>query len=307
MSNDTENQAIETEGNDASIDEATQQFLSLDDDGEQPNPKNRENDEESEQSDYDEEMRVLRAADDNAQVEILGEVRTAKEWREGFLRQDDYTRKTQEVSQYRQEMAQQQKALETERAKYATELGLITRQAQQELKKFENVDWRYMAQVNPADYVKYKEEFNQAQLTVQQLEAQAEGLFQSVYEKEQAEIQEKAQHCVTVLSEVFENWSDEAYYDLVEYGTSMGMDQNFLLNATDPGVFVMLFKAQSADSERNFKQKINQSNQGSRNKGITMSGTGKMVGGGNKQTQARQKFQKSGSIEDATSVFEDLI
>lgn len=241
---------------------------------------------------------------ENSLVEILGEKRPAKEWKDGFLRQDDYTRKAQELAQKRAYIDQEMQIVTESRKKYAAGLGLLTHEAEQELKQYDGVDWAYMAQVNQEDYIKYRSKFEAAQERVFKLQDESEEFFNSVTEQDKIRSQQSAVECIKTLKSVFSNWNSEAYYGLIEYGASIGMNKNQLLNSTDPGVFIMLHKARQFDKTKQIRNKLtNQKQKPSR----VLSGRGIKVQSGNKKTQAMANFQKSGTLDDAVSVFENMV
>jgi len=237
-------------------------------------------------------------------VEILGEKRAAKEWKDGFLRQDDYTRKAQALAQQRSFLEQEMAIVTDSRKKYAAGLGLLTEEAERNLKQFEGVDWAYMASVNPEDYIKYRSQHDAARDRIAQLQKKSEDFFNSITEHDKVLVEKKAVDCVNKLKSVFSNWNKDAYYGLIEYGTSIGMNQDELLNNTDPGVFIMLHKARQFDKTKEIKNKITNQKQTT---GKVLSGKGTRITPTNKKTQDMERFKKSGSLEDAVSVFETMI
>lgn len=290
------------------LEDSAQQFEELIDQEEQVAQPETDEDETTEDDDLklsDEESEEPDSqSPEQSLVEILGEKKPAKEWKEGFLRQDDYTRKAQALAQQRAYLDQEMAHVTDSRKKYAAGLGLLTHEAENNLKQFEGVDWAYMAQVNQEDYIKFKSQYDVAKEKLAHLQQKSEEFFNSVTEHDKVLVQKKAVDCVNVLKNVFSNWNKDAYYGLIEYGTSIGMDQNALLNNTDPGVFIMLHKARQHDKGKQLTNKLkNQKQTGSR----VLSGKGQRINSGNKQQQVKAKLQQTGSLEDAVSVFESMV
>lgn len=109
---------------------------------------------------------------ETAEIEIDGKKYTVPKELEGhFLRQSDYTRKTQELAEQRKLFEAGQEAIKQakEADEQATELRSDLRYVDKQLKQYQNVDWARFAAQAPADAQAAMMQFNQLQIARSQL------------------------------------------------------------------------------------------------------------------------------------------
>jgi len=189
--------------------------------------------------------------DEGDTVEYEGQqYKVPKELKDAFLRQSDYTTKTQEV-------AEQRKALETDRESFQEALQLQTAHTEsytqlgvidQQLAQYNEIDWTTWSQTDP----------NAAQQAQIQLGALREQRQQAVDKLQslQAQTQQKAR---TETARVVEqnrakvekavpNWSDETEKAVFNFGIKSGLSQSQLANTNyDPVLIEILNKARLFD------------------------------------------------------------
>jgi hypothetical protein len=236
-------------------------------------------------------------------IEIAGEKKTAKEWKEAQMRHSDYTKKTQMVAQEKKELESIKQQTSQMREHYAASLGLITKAAQDDVNQFEGVDWQYMAETNPQDYIKYKAAYDMSRERLQKVNNEATSFFNAVDVESRKGIEQKAMQCIDELRGTFKNWNNETYYNLVEYGMESGMDRDLLLNCTDPGVFKALYKARMYDKGKTVKTEPKAGlspstvNSGRNAKGQYVA----------KKGSALDKLRKTGHRSDGVDAFKELL
>jgi len=235
-------------------------------------------------------------------IEIAGEKRTAKEWKESQMRHSDYTKKTQQVAEERKNLESIKGQTNQMREQYAASLGLITKAAQDDVQQFEGVDWQYMAETNPNDYIKYKAAYDMSRERLSKVNNEAASFFQAVDVESKKGVQQKAYHCIEELRGTFKNWNNDTYYNLVEYGMQTGMDRQLLLNCTDPGVFKALYKARMYDKGKTVKTEPKAGLSPTQVRS-GRNAKGQYVG---KQSNALERLKQSGSKEDGTAAFMEL-
>ena len=93
-----------------------------------------------------------------------------EELQQGYSRQSDYTKKTQELSEERRtidaERAEYQNGLNqlmAQRQQYEQALGQLGQQLSQNMSKFQNVDWQRLKNEDPLEYVTKRDEFREEQ------------------------------------------------------------------------------------------------------------------------------------------------
>jgi len=160
---------------------------------------------EGEDQDQSQENDILAAT-----VEVDGEEITVEEARNGYLRQRDYTRKTQALAEKAKEVSAVQSELDRERAQYAELLPQIAQQIQQSVEA--EPDWDTLYDTDPALAAKAERQWRKQleqkqqqlqavhaeQQRMQQLEQQRAAQMQSRFVEEQRQI----------LPDVIPEWRD---------------------------------------------------------------------------------------------------
>lgn len=172
---------------------------------------------EAEASDLDDEDETYEDDDTSqdfdimaAQVEVNGEEKTVEELKSGYLRQQDYTRKTQALSEEKKAFSEVTAAVEQERAQYAEALPMLAQQIQQSVEQ--EPDWDTLYDTDPALAAKAERQWRKQleqkqqqlqavhaeQQRMQQLEQQRVAQMQSRFVEEQRQI----------LPDVIPEWRD---------------------------------------------------------------------------------------------------
>lgn len=179
---------------------------------------------------------------DDAKVTLPdGTEMTGQEVRLAMMREADYRRKTQALSE-------QRGTLEKTVQELSFHLGTMRQQAQGELQKFANTDWPSLFQQNPQEYQTQRLRYEQAQQRWQ-MQQQAEQDFLGKLEQVQArEKAQRAEEATRYLAEHYPNgWNDGEYNALMEYAVGQGWNRQAVATWDDPLVFLMLRKARAFD------------------------------------------------------------
>jgi hypothetical protein len=169
--------------------------------------------------------------------------------RGAFLRQADYTRKTQELAEHRRTAEAERRAL----ADQSRALGQASRDQialaalDQQIDDFQAVDWQAYADQNPKDAEALWDRFQGLIETRDQLayavrHHEERGRLQAA--REAAE--QMAETGRTLQSEI-EGWSPEIAHKLVEYAQAFGVTIEELSQMADPRLWKLLHKAYRAD------------------------------------------------------------
>jgi hypothetical protein len=224
-------------------------------------------------------------------IEIDGENISVDEIKLGYMRQADYTKKTQAV-------AEQRKAAEDQTANYESTLNALLTAAGADLSRFDNVNWEQAAVENPDQYKQAKAMFEQTKQTHDFIRAQAQEHQQRAEAQQQAAMKESAKESLTVLKSTIPNWNNDLYYSIGEYAQeSMGITAEEFNGIHDHRSITALYKAMQFDRAKTETQKKVKATPKK-----TLSGKKaepKDLGKKDNYRKARDRLKKSGSMEDA--------
>jgi len=224
-------------------------------------------------------------------IEVDGEKLSVDEIKLGYMRQADYTKKTQAV-------AEQRKAAEEQTANYESTLNALLTASGADLSRFDNVNWEQAAVENPDQYKQAKAMYEQTKQTHDFIRAQAKEHQQRAEAQQQAAMKESAKESLTVLKSTIPNWNNDLYYSIGEYATgSLGVTTEEFNEVHDHRMITALYKAMQFDKAKTETQKKVKATPKK-----TLSGKKaepKDLGKKDNYRKARDRLKKSGSMEDA--------
>ena len=238
-----------------------------------------------------------------------------EELRNGYSRQSDYTRKTQEIAEERkkmeeavQVMLQQQQENHQVREQYINQIGQFINQGMHGLRKFAGVDWARLKEEDPIEYVTRRDEFREEQDKIRHAQAQQQHAIQQQgqqFEQAKAELI----HAETAkLAEAIPEWSDpEARSELAGklrgYASNLGFQKEEVDNLVDNRSVQVLLKAMKYDEIMSAKPKRLR---GKSNRVKPGSGKGTKASR-EKRTAKMTSLKQTGDVKTAASLIEDLL
>lgn len=241
---------------------------------------------------------------DGKEVEI-----PLKEAINGYQRQADYTKKTQEVATERKEVEAERERIQAERNHYAQNLNRIQAQLESGLQEQQQIDWQKLIDENPQEYLKQTHLAQSRQAQLQQVYAEQQKLAAITQaEAQQRHVSFLQQQQEELLAKL-PDWRDEAKAKaekiaLREYLLSQGYKEQDVAAVADHKAVLMARKAMLYD------QMISKANAAAKKVAsvprIEKPGTG-VNPGIDKRGAAYQRLGKSGSIDDAAAVFASLL
>ena len=241
---------------------------------------------------------------DGKEVEI-----PLKEALNGYQRQADYTKKTQEVSNERREVEAEKARVQQERAHYAQNLQRLQVEVENSLQQQQQIDWQRLIDENPQEALRQQHLFQERQAKLQQVYSEQQRLAAI----NQAEAQERhasfLQQQQAELLAKLPDWKDEAKAKaektaLKEYLLASGYESKDVDAVSDHRAVLMARKAMLYDQMISKAQVAAKKVQSVPK--IEKPGTG-MNPGLDKRGSAFQRLGKSGSIDDAAAVFASLL
>mgnify|MGYP003654206814 FL=1 len=233
---------------------------------------------------------------------------TLDELQSGYSRQQDYTRKTQELSQQRKSIEEQQAELAQKDAIYAQLLPQLEASINGELEN--EPDWAALYESDPIGYVREKDVWEDKRKKLDAAKAENQRLQNEATQKQQEQIQKFVEYGNQQLTEKIPHWSNAeksqkeksaiTNYAIKDLGftaqeINQVIDYRVLLGLRDG----MLYRKQVAASKKKPTQKATSrlARPGTSNKPKTMTAVKK----------AQMKLAKSGKVQDAAKVFEQFI
>lgn len=229
------------------------------------------------------------------------------EVKRGFLRQQDYTRKTQETAELR-------KTVESERGAYLAEKKQISERLtpliQQAIAIIENpstqAELNELRQLDPGAYAVKMMEMQQKQQTLQRLEFEQRQIHEAAareeaerYHQERAKTAEESRRILIETIPAFKKDFNAAYHSLGEYVLSQGISSERWDNTVEHPDVIMCWKAQQYD---NATRKTHATGDQLRKAPQPLRpGAAKPAGHAQARSirEATEKAHASGSIEDA--------
>ena len=159
---------------------------------------------DEEQTDVEEEAQqpqTFTVKVDGQEVEV-----TQEELINGYSRQQDYTRKTQELSQQRKTIEQQQAELAQRDAIYSQLLPKMEAQLKGELAN--EPDWNALYEDDPVGYVREKQLWDEKKEKLNAVNAEQQRLQQEALAKQQKQIAEFVEYGNQKLLEIIPEWQN---------------------------------------------------------------------------------------------------
>ena len=167
-----------------------------------------------------------------------------KDWREGSMRQEDYSRKTQVLAQQTQAIS----AMELRINSFAHAMNKQFMAAQQEqaagLSKYQKIDWVKLAQQDPARYSAAKAAFDAEQTQFRDKQNQWSGFLQEFDSVSKETLAMRAQASLPEIKARIKGWNDGTYAELSDFAvTRYGFSREMVNKITDPQFWEMAHDA----------------------------------------------------------------
>jgi len=258
---------------------------------------------EQESFEEEEQPQVYSVKIDGQEQEV-----TLQELQQGYSRQQDYTRKTQELSQQRKDFEAQQAELAKKDAIYKELLPRMEQTLEGELAN--EPDWKSLYESDPIAYVREKDLFNEKKEKFKAVQAEQQRLQQEQLTSQQAEIQKAVELGNQKLLEAVPEWKDadvalKEKQSIAKYAMDvLGYSQDEINQVYDyrallglRGAWLHHQTGKAIKKKPVEKAPARVGKPGSANKPKTATPLKK----------AKQRLAKSGKLRDAAKVFENLI
>ena len=284
-----------------------------------------EEEEESEDEESEEEEESEESEEESDDKDALYEVRvdgedhevTLDELVKGYSRQSDYTKKTQALAASREEAelskSQYEAALpELQHLKqqYVDALGQVINNSMAGLERF-NIDWETLKEDDREEYLLKRDEFRQAQESIQRTQQQRQHEAENMQREAQDSHQRMVEQDQAKLVKMVPEWGkaetrQSLAIELRDYALSQGFTKEEISSLIDSRSFVALMKAMKYDALSGTKIKAKKIKNKPK---VIRSGTGtkRKAEAKSKRNAQMKRLRETGHLDDSVSLFEDFI
>jgi len=234
---------------------------------------------------------------------------TLEELQNGYSRQRDYTRKTQELAEQRKAIEAQQQEVSQKDAIYSQLLPRMESTLKGELEN--EPDWNALYEADPIAYVREKDVWNEKKQKLQAVQAETQRLQQESAVKQQQQIQKFVEYGNQQLLDQIPEWQDSEIANkeklsIKEYGMNvLGYTPQEMDQVYDYRVLLGLRNAWlQHKTQQATKVKPTEKKAVAR---TARPGTSNVPKTTTPVKRARQKLAKTGKVQDAAKLFEQLI
>lgn len=250
---------------------------------------------------------------DDTKVKVGDEEVTLHELKRGFLREQDYTRKTQALANDRKQFEQtantEISTLRGERAQLAQALGQVQTFMQELLPK--EPDWNALYAQNPGEYAAQRELWRSWQEQLQGVSAKQRSLMEAEQQQNFQQLQQQLQSESERLLEALPEWKKPEVKKaerqrLIDWGQKNGFSEQELLSVVDHRALLTARKAMLYDEMMSKKQQLRPvPSKGP--KTATPGTAGTKPARATDLTRSKQRLAQTGRVSDAAAVFEQLL
>ncbi len=229
-------------------------------------------------------------------LEIDGEKVDVEEVKLGYLRQADYTRKTQAV-------AEQRKAAEDERQYFASSLNSILTAVGADIQRFESVDWERAAAENPDQYRQAKAAYEQSSALFNGIRQQTEDFVQRTKQAQETALKAQAKESVAILKTAIPGWNNELYAQIGEYAQNeLGFKPDEFNNIADHRAIRSIWLAMQYDRGRKVATEKTVKVAPTRTLSDKKAAEAKIVNNRKQNTKQRERLRQTGKVDDAVAL-----
>jgi len=257
--------------------------------------------EETEETEQEEQPSKFTVKIDGKDVEV-----SLDELQKGYSRTEDYTRKTQALSQERKQAQAEFESVRNERAQYAQLLGALQEQLTQATPQ---VDMDYLYNEDPIEWVKQRELQRSNAERMAAIASEQQRLSAEQAKEQNAYLTDQLSREKDLLLSQAPELKDsktaaKAKQDWILAGKAIGLSEQELNNVKDHRVFLALRKLAAYDSmiaKRKDLKPVKNSTPTARPGMISKQPQSSIV------KQSQQRLAKTGNVRDAASLIERLL
>lgn len=165
-----------------------------------------------------------------------------EELKNGYLRQQDYTQKTQNLASERQALQTRvQQEFQAVQA-MAAEFGQLT-SIDSQLQQFQQVDWRALKEADPLQYATAMADWNALRAQREEVSRQIEGKRQYMTQLQAQQFEEATKEASEYLRKEIPNFGPDSLKAMKQFGEKMGFTAQELSQVADKRMLHVLWQA----------------------------------------------------------------
>lgn len=230
-----------------------------------------------------------------------------KQLQQGFMRQQDYQRKTQELAKQREGLTNEIDG-KTKPVIEGYEKNLtVLRQAVMAAiaPELQGVNLVQLAQEDPSAYVQKQARLQQVGQLFQSIDSELHKVAQAKAQEATLAKQQAIQSAVETLQRDIPDWGSEKYQDLMKYGIDLGYSPQEMQENIDPRMFKLLDVAKKYDALQKAKPEVEK--KVAKVPKLLKAGTDDKNVKADHAQEKWSRLQKDKSPEAAASVIYDMI
>lgn len=234
--------------------------------------------------------------DESKLIDVDGELLSVDELKLGYLRQSDYTRKTQAI-------AEQRKVAEEERQYYASTLNSLLASVGADIQRFQSVDWERAAVENPTQYQQAKAAYEQSTALFESIKHQTQDFVTRTQEAQKKALQAQAKESISILKTTIPGWSNDLYAQIGEFAQKeLGFKPEEFNNIADHRAIVSIYEAMQYRRGRKVATEKKLKVAPKRTLTDKTATESKVVTRRKESKQARERLRETGKIDDAVAL-----
>lgn len=283
---------------DPGLDAAAEALARLESEEETQEEQEQEEQEEAEETTEEEEAQEEQETATLEELEIDGKkFKVPSELKPYVLRQQDYTRKTQELAEQRRQTSSELAAAQKERSEYAQMLPVVQQFIQMTAPQPPSIE---LLETNPVEYLQQERLYNQRAQQLQAVGAEYQRVQRVHMENAQREHARLIEEGLKQLPELIPSWRDakkmaEEQPKVRDYLLEQGFSKEEIATASDPRAVALARKAMLHDQFVKSKSKVTPV----KTQTVAPGAKAKTTTADVDRKKAHAALRKSGSVEDA--------
>lgn len=223
-----------------------------------------------------------------------------KELKAGYMRQQDYQRKTAEVARQREEVGSNvRQATESERLQYSQQLQqLKTALIETVAPELKNVNWNDLAENNTFEYVRLSNRQTQINQALQSIEAKQQEVTAKIEADRRQATNAAAQKTWATLEADIPGWNAETYQKVLKAGEKVGYSTGEVASWLDARAIKLLHIADQYYGLQAGKPAADKKVVNAPKVNIKPGPTSQVPRTVQRQNNALQNLRKSGKVDD---------